>query len=274
MSDDFDIVIFKFSSLVYQTLQLLKDSSKNPGDLRALIKTYLPGNTEILEHFVAAKTFDDLFDHNYWSFFDYELLALVINNCCDELNWMLTDYVTTFKAYCCRRVSEVPTPFTSVRGKHYTIRVKLAKEFDSLTMNEVKDVEARLIKIIKTDLHLLKFESGCIVIVFTSLSKDDMLPLTEVQKCELFQLSVLKLYSDNHVYFDRDKYIQEIILQSQDTRLEIISTIMNNSLCNEDMTSVTTVHTPYQECDISSALSIDEPSHEDMTTSATPPGKP
>ena len=239
MSDEFDNIKFKFSILVYKTLESLKNSDKSPGDLHASINILFPENDEILGNFVATKAFSEIFKQNYWSFFDYELLALIINTCCTELKKDLNEYVTTFNAYCCRRVSEVPTPFTSISGKHYIIRVKLAKEFDSLTMNEVKDLEARLRNIIKKDLRLLKFESGSIVIVFTSLNEDGMLPLSEIQKCELFQLStsVLKLYSDNHVYFDRDEYTRETNLQLQKIQLAINPLASSlHELSYEDMT--------------------------------------
>ena len=253
LSDEFDDIIDKFSSLAYQTLQSLNKSSKNPGDLYTLLKPSLPKNAKILEHFKTAKTFQDIFNRNYWSFFDYRLLALVIENCCIELNGRLADYVTVFNAYCHRRVSEVPTAFTSFSGKHFIIRVKLASEFNSLTMKDVEELEARLSKITKTDLRLLKFEPGSIVVVFSSLNEDDMLPLSEIQKCELFQLStsILKLYSDSHVYFDRDEYTRETNLQSLETQLGGTSTIYN-PLHKEDLTSARTDLQEY------------EPSHEGM----------
>ena len=204
-----------------------------------------------MEHFKTATTFDDIFDQNYCSFLDYEFLASIIKSYCTELYEKLTDYVITLNAYCHRKVSEVPTAFTSVSGKRF-IRVKLGSEFNSLTMKEVKIFQTHLSSITKMELRLLEFESdfGSIVVVFTSLNEDDLHPLSEKQKSELFQLStsVLKLYSDNPVYFDREEYIRDL---SQETQLESTSTTFYNPSHKK-------------------ALSINEL---DMTTSAIP-GKP
>ena len=207
LNSEFEAIKFKFAGLVYHTLQSLKTSGKNPGDLRSLIKTYVPEKHEILKYLTTEETFDELFDHNYWSFFDYELLALIINNCCPELNVKLMEYVATFEEYCCRRVSEVPTAFTSVCGKYFIIRVKLGKEFSSYRVNQIKELEASLRKIVKIDLSLSNFELGSIVVVFVSFSEEnDMIPLNEKEKDELFGLGVLKLYSGNHVYFDYNEH--------------------------------------------------------------------
>ena len=206
---EFEAIKFKFAGLVYHTSQSLKTSGKNPGDLHLLIKTYVPEKHEILKYLTTEEKFDKVFDHNYWSFFDYELFALIIKNCCPELNEKLVEYVETFEEYCCRRVSEVPTTFTSVSGIHFIIRVKLGNEFSSYTVNEIKELEASLRKIVKIDLSISNFEPGSIMVVFVSFSEEnDMLPLNEKEKDELFELGVLKMYSDNHVYFDYNEYTQ------------------------------------------------------------------
>ena len=216
LSDEFETIKSKFSSLAYQTLQSLKISGKNPCDVHALIKEYVPKKHKILDYLEMSEKIDKLFIRNYWSFFDYELLALVIKNCCPDLNVKLSEYVATFNAYCCRRVSEVPTSgtnFTLVSGRHFIIRVKLGKEF-SITMKEIKELENSLRKITEIDLSISKFELGSIVVVFVSLSEEDnMLPLNEEGKHELFERGVLKLYSDNNVYFDYNEYI---IIQETD----------------------------------------------------------
>ena len=47
------------------------------------------------------------------------------------------------------------------------------------------------------------------MVVFVSFSEENnMIPLNEKEKDELFGLGVLKLYSDNHVYFDYNEYTQ------------------------------------------------------------------
>lgn len=146
---------------------------------------------------------------NWYSFFDYEVLGVIISVHCTELEDNLKEYIVTFNAYCNRRVSEVPTCFTSNAsgGNNFILRVKIDKEFSNITMGQLKELEISLKNIIKIHLHLLRLEDGCIVVAFESLNEeDDMLPLTDEEKKELIEMDVLKLYSDNEVYFDHVKY--------------------------------------------------------------------
>ena len=258
LSDEFEAIKFKFSSLAYQTLQSLKDSGKNPGDLYALIEEYVPKKHEILNDLMTKEKIDEIFNRNYWSFFDYELLALIIENCCPGLNEKLSEYVTTFNVYCCRKVSEVPTNFTSMSRRHFVIRVRLGKEFSSLTMKEIKELETSLRKITQIDLSISKFELGSIVVVFLSLSEeDDMLPLSEEGKQKLLELGVLELYSDNYIYFDYKEYTQETNLQAQEL-------VTYNSSCKEDQNSKIT--SPIKgEHELLATTMIIEPCHEIIT---------
>ena len=180
-------------------MQSLKQQHVNPTDLCSLIKVYVPENHEIFNYLGTEE--NKLFDQNYhWSFFDYEFLALIIDSYCPELEEKLTDYITTFKSYCRRNISEVPTDFTSVKGRHFTIRAKIGKEFSNSTVDDIKKLETRLRKILNINLSIAKFEPGSIILVFISLNEEsDMIPLSEEEKHELFGLGVIKLYSDNCV---------------------------------------------------------------------------
>ena len=275
LSDDFEAIKIKFCTLLHKISQSLKRNYVNPTDLCSLIKRYIPENHEIFKYLVTEN--NEFFDHNHhWSFFDYEFLALIIDNYCPELKGMLSDYITMFKSYCHRTISEIPTDFISVRGRHFVIRVKVGKEFSTFTMEEIKQLETGLRKILKINLSISTFEPGSIILVFVSLNEENnILPLSEEEKHELFELGVFQLYTDSHVYFDHNKYSQVSNLQSQETLRESTSTKYDTSYMKYCSKITTEIHSlsqtsqSSQEDTITSATTKGEQSHEDTTTSAT-----
>ena len=272
LSDDFEAIKIKFCTLLHQISQSLKRNRVNPTDLCSLIKRYIPENHEIFKYLVTEN--NEFFDHNHhWSFFDYEFLALIIDNYCPELNGMLSDYITIFKSYCHRTISEIPTDFISVRGRHFVIHVKVGKEFSTFTMDEIKELETGLRKILKINLSISTFKPGSIILVFVSLNEErNILPLSEEEKHELFELGVLQLYTDSHVYFDLNKYSQVSNLQSQETLRESTSTKYDMKYCSKITTeihSLSQTSQSSQEDMITSATTKKEQSPEDTTTSAT-----
>ena len=205
LMEDYDMIRQEFACLVHSTLQSLKSQNTTLEELKVAVKTYLPqsgvhtlfsGTKSLNEMFL-----DDLFE--YWSFFDYELLAFIIKNQCKELQADLNEYIKVFKEYCKRKVSEVPTDFNSKTGRRflYNLVVKIKEEFDHITMEQVKEVECQLRNITCLDLSLSRVGDGCIELTFISLSGE--LPLSAHDKEELYEMGVLKLYSTNCVYYDR-----------------------------------------------------------------------
>ena len=209
LCDDLEKVKMTFASLVSKTLRSLKAHNINFTELKVLITTYVKSKslTKLLS---KKKTLEKIFIafRDYWSFFDYEILSLIISNFCTELEKEKNEYISAFNEFCKRKVSEVPTNFTSIAsGRHYILRVIIKREFDFVTMSELKELEVKLRNITKIDLSLFRSEGGSLVIEFVSLNEEDeMFPLSEKENKELFEMGVLKLYSDSHVYFDYNDY--------------------------------------------------------------------
>ena len=205
LMEDFDKIKQKFAGLVDDTLQSLRNNNVNLEELKVAVKEYLPNKVHNL--FSNAKSLNDMFLEDlseYWSFFDYELLAFIINRRCKELQGDLDEYIAMFKEYCKRKYSEVPTVFNSkAHERYYNLTVKVHGEFDHITMEQVKEIECQLQKITGLDLSLARIGDGCIELVFISLSgEDDMLPLSVQDKEKLSEMGILKLYSDKCVYYD------------------------------------------------------------------------
>ena len=206
LMEDFDKIKKKFAGLVDDTLQSLRHKNVNLEELKVAVKEYLPNKVHNL--FSNAKSLNDMFLEDlfeYWSFFDYELLAFIIDRRCKELQGDLDEYIAMFNEYCKRKYSEVPTVFNSKAHKrYYNLTAKVCGEFDHITMEQVKEIECQLQKITGLDLSLARIGDGCIELVFISLSgEDDMLPLSVQDKEKLSEIGILKLYSDKCVYYDR-----------------------------------------------------------------------
>ena len=93
LMEDFDKIKQKFAGLVDDTLQSLRHNNVNLEELKVAVKEYLPNKVHNL--FSNAKSLNDMFLEDlseYWSFFDYELLAFIINRRCKELRGDLDEY--------------------------------------------------------------------------------------------------------------------------------------------------------------------------------------
>lgn len=202
--NEYKTIKIKFTALVSYTLQSLTSQKISLEELKVVVKTYL-SEKEMLKLLKNIKKLEHMFLGDYWSFFDYEFIAAIIESRCKELKPILADYVGIFNEYCKRRCSEVPTGFMSkVDGNQYfTLIVKLSKELDQVKMEDVKELERKLKLFTKKDFSLSRFKDGCIELIFVSLSEEgDMPPLNVKYKEELFDMGVLKLYSANCVYYD------------------------------------------------------------------------
>ena len=203
--EDFKAINNLFISLVAKTLKKLILNNVDCNQLKVLINSLVP--KRLFKLISKKKTIDQIFLvlSDYWSFFDYDLLASIIKSHCTELKDDLSEYIKDFKAYCDQKVSDAPTKIKSIGGTYHNIiiKVKMSRDLD-IELKEIKKLQTQLRKVTKMYLTLLRIEEGSIVLVFAA--EDDMIPLSEKDKNELFEMGVLKLYSDNCVYFDHNEY--------------------------------------------------------------------
>jgi hypothetical protein len=133
----------------------------------------------------------------YWSFFNYELLANIINCFCMDTPLIaeLNGYLSEFKLYCQRRVSEVPRG--SLRGEHVVqqtmsiFKVKMDDKFgvEMSNLQVVKNMQLQLEKILnKKPILLFDVEGGCIEITFRYFT--DLSPMKERKKAALAKIGV------------------------------------------------------------------------------------
>jgi hypothetical protein len=141
---------------------------------------------------------DDIFLKlsDYWTFFDYELLTVIIKGRCPGLNDELEQYKSDLEVYCRRRIVEVPSHMIRAETiRKNTVYVKYEKEFYIITLTDIKKLEAKLSKLLKTPLRLLEIEEGCTQLVFDALHAVTL--LYHEERCQLPGLKICRLCVEN-----------------------------------------------------------------------------
>ena len=194
----------RFALVVDRARESLEKQKLISEDLKILIKHAEENKLyEIFEQNRTIKAlFLALFDH--WSFFDYEILWLIISRFCTELRREMEDYIAEFKIYCQRRLCEIPVDVFKTRPDDTNnLYVKCDKTFDKITLEEAKELELRLSKLLDTELYLLRVEEGCVQLVFRSLCDlSTKFPLHKLQKKQLFEMKILHLIHKDQTQYD------------------------------------------------------------------------
>ena len=199
---DSDNMQNKFAILVDRARASLEEQNIACSNLKVLVSH--SRKNKLFDLLDRSGSINDLFLklRNYWSFFDYEFLSVIIDRHCLELKPDLKDYVSSFKEYCKRRICEVPADVFSKRtDDEYNLYVKCDHNFDKNTLDDVKKMELKLSNLLDTDLYLLGVEEGCIKLVFKSLCAIAT-PLSDRQVDELKNLQIFCLESNSVVYFE------------------------------------------------------------------------
>ena len=181
------------------TDKLLIKQNVDTGDIKMLIKC--PFN-KLFKLFESEMKMNDLFLklYDHLSFFDHEFLCLIIKRYCPKLIDDLETYVSDLKCYCKRRVVEVPDEvFKEKDACESSLFVKCDKSFESVILEDILDLELRLSQLLGVDLFLLRVDDGCTELVFEAMCP--VLPLTKLQREQLAEIGVLKLYS---IHYESD----------------------------------------------------------------------
>ncbi len=190
----------RYAILVDRVRESLEKKHIACSDLSVLVRH---SSKNILAHLTKEHTnMKDLFLElaDYWTFFDYEFLRLIIGRHCQELTPELTEYESSFKEYCKRRLCELPDDVFANTGDKSNLYMKIDRNFTTSTLEDVKKLGCKLSLLLDTDLCLLKVEKGCIKLTFNSLCAISS-PLTPEQIETLKELKVMHLYSDSMEYF-------------------------------------------------------------------------
>ena len=214
----------KFATLVSLMNKSLQDNKVSVSELKVTFK--------YLDLDKLAKKLHDKTDMNkaiikarkFCSFYDYEIVKNIIDTHCRDdahLQQKVNLYESDFKAYCERRLFEVPVGSLNagIHSEEPKLHVKIDKNF-KIKLSEMKRIQDRLSKLLGKRLYLLKVEDGCIELVFSYLGKMKLtLPLNSQQEEELSEMRVLRLYDDSYEYYRAPTQVRPPSPSSQQTQL-------------------------------------------------------
>jgi hypothetical protein len=186
----------KFAIIVDRTMESLEDQQISCQKLKALFKfsSYKSHCTLFEDGMSVIDLFLKLSD--YWSFFDYELLTLIIERKCPKLRDELEQYISDLEEYCQRRIVEVPAHMLAAKSTSKNIvTIKYETEFYDITLNNIKHLQARLSLLLKTPLRLLEIEEGCTQLMFDAACT--ISPLTDKEKRQFPDLKIQRLCIKN-----------------------------------------------------------------------------
>jgi hypothetical protein len=195
----------KFAIIVQRTITSLEKQEKACEHLKALFKfsAYKSHCTLFEDEMSVIDLFCKLAD--YWSFFDYELLTLIIEGRCPKLRDELKQYISDLREYCRRRTVEVPAHMLTTKStSKNTVTIIYEEKFSDITLNDIKDLQTRLSLLLETPLRLLEIEEGCTQLTFEAACT--ISPLTDKERRELFsdmKIQRLCIKNGNSVTIER-----------------------------------------------------------------------
>ena len=197
----------RFAVLIGRTLLSLKKYEVSIGELKSLLKQLnAPKKSKLFNKLKKVTDINRAFEvlHRFWSFFDYEILGVIIRKFCYDINQDFEEYVSKFKKFCDRRVCEVPDDSYSTKlsesdekkNLHIQIDQTFINELERLKMVDLKDVTDTLGKILNTNLRILKIRDTSIIFTFRCLHElEELFPLSSAQKEKLQEIGVRSIYS-------------------------------------------------------------------------------
>lgn len=191
---------YKFAGLVAHTLKCLQES----GTSNEVVKAFLVNSVDELDDSIEptdsiSAMIDKVRKGGFWSFFNYELLeSLIVQFCHEQMRQRLGNYTSEFKAYCARRLSEVP--ISAIRDENlptssssvFLVKLDVKFSISSCSLGLVKEIQQKIGQILNRKPLLLKnVEDGCIELTFRYFNAySPVFPLSEIKKCCLAEIGV------------------------------------------------------------------------------------
>ena len=201
LQKDTDDIVKNFIALEIQLRRALIRSEAIANEIIPIIARK---NHKYSKIFKDSDTIDKLLDEaeKHWSFFDYDLIELLILCLFEDeqhhLKVLLKEYAASFEKYARRRICECPSNIFEDEKKNGKVVVFKIEEcnFEAMTVDELKKLCSRLNSAIGSyKLRLLKTDPGCVQLTFRALpSADEMIQkLTRKEQQALRNMGVLSI---------------------------------------------------------------------------------
>ncbi len=188
-----------FAVLVEITKKSLEAHGVSADTLKDLIRRSSFSN--LLQEVIQIKALDDLVLKlgDYWSFFDHELLKIIIESFCGNLAADLKEYECEFKSFCDYQLCELPKGIFGVAEDENCLHLK----FDESTIAclwDIKELSSEVSKLLQMKFVLQQNKDGCLELV-SFLSSPLPPPLTFHQILQLQEVKIVQVYTEKHEYF-------------------------------------------------------------------------
>ena len=203
----------RFALLIRRTLLSLKKHEVSIDELKELLNQLnAPKKNKLFNKLKKVTDITKAFEvlHQFWSFFDFNILGVIIRKFCLDMHQEFEEYLSKYyKEYCNRRVCEVPDDSYSTKlskseekkNLHIQISQIYINEVEKIKMVNLKGLTNTLGKILDTDLRILKTDGNSIILTFHCLHELDVLfPLSNKQEEELQEIGVRRIYSEEKQY--------------------------------------------------------------------------
>jgi hypothetical protein len=176
-------ISLKFASLVATTGLALERCHITAENLKLLLGSY--SVKQIAESISSSDTVTEAMTKvsvgNYWSFFNYELLEMVIATYCKstDVNEHLEAYKSDFRVYCTRRLFEIPAIlFENSSDSMLKFYIKTDNNF-TVSVNDIKNIQLIVSKMLDVrPLYLINVQKGCVNLSFGCFKNfEELFPL-------------------------------------------------------------------------------------------------
>ena len=211
-------MMFKFQHVVSVARKSLMSRGVTLDELLScltILETFYP----VKEEPISPTSYTDLMNSetipkvfialsNYLSFFNYDVLELIINELgTEEDKQVLQKYKDEFQQYAKRRIYQCPAQVGPVSETgHADVFVKVDSHYESYTVEELRGFQHRLSEIFHISsqgvLRLCRVEKGCFQLMFQvpSFVQPKIFPLSSVQERALVAEGVIKLTCGNYEF--------------------------------------------------------------------------
>ena len=212
---DTECMIYSFARLVFKSCQSLVKQNINPENLAVCVLSLdafsdaaqvnspllKDEEKEIKSASTIAKIFFVLKGH--WSFINYGILGHIIKSCgTQEDKRNLEEYIHELKAFCQRRIFEVPPHAygsESKKQKWAKLTFKLDKKVPTLEdIQETQRLIAQILDLKPSTLYLCHVDEGCVQLLYLipSFVAIRVFPLHSDQEIALHDAHIMKLDYD------------------------------------------------------------------------------
>lgn len=214
----------QFVGLVFKLQKSLEKANVPPHDVINILSCMEPNFLDVLNGCTTvAKIFSVM--NKFWSFYDYILVKLIINNLGDaQTRDHLKSYVQNVKEYLQRRVSDCPlNAFGDGEDNHKDlVIVKIDDELASLDFHKMSKLRNEVIKHVGIKyVRLLSVDDGCVSLTFRIVlsQKDEQISkLTANQGQALCNLGVLSISYLGNEIFNYESAACEVLLLASDNK--------------------------------------------------------